>query len=567
MRILHVETIRHAASGEESKLAHQALRQLWAAFCLAQEMARLLGRCALLLRPLSGCPMSGTLRFVLGDQLSRSLSALRDIDPARDVVLMVEVAQETTYVRHHAQKIVLVLAAMRHFAAALRSEGITVDYVTLDAAGNTGSFDGELRRALARHQPARVVLTEPSEWRVLTQARGWQQALGLPLDLREDDRFLCSHAEFARWMDGRRAPRMEHFYRDMRRKTGWLMQGKDPVGGEWNYDPENRKSLPKGLQPPVRAGFAPDAITQAVMTLVAQRCEGSFGSLDTFAWAVTRTDAQAALAFFIQHCLPQFGDYQDAMQAGSPWLFHAVLSPYLNIGLLVPTEVCEAALSAWHDGHAPLNAVEGFIRQVLGWREYVRGLYATQMPAYAQSNFLGARRALPDFFWTGQTPLRCLRETIGDTQRHAYAHHIQRLMITGNFALLAGLAPAEVEAWYLGVYADAFEWVELPNTHGRALHADGGLLGSKPYAASGAYIDRMSDYCGACAYDPKLKTGPTACPFNYLYWNFLAENQAQLGRNNRLAMPYKTLQKMTAERRQQVQADAQRFLATLGGLA
>jgi len=504
-----------------------------------------------------------TLRLILGDQLSRSARALHEIDPARDVVLMVEVHEETTYVRHHKQKIVLVLSAMRHFAELLRAEGICVDYVRLDDEGNSGSFTGEMGRALSRHWVDRIVMTEPGEWRVREMMQTWAKTFGRPVEIREDDRFLCTRAEFANWAKGRKSFRMEFFYRQMRRKTGWLMNGDQPEGGQWNYDSENRKALPKHLAIPPRRSFAPDTITRDVMMLVGQRFTDHFGDLGPFGWAVTREDALEALRNFITNCLPQFGDYQDAMKSGEDMLFHAVLSPYINIGLLGPGEVCAAALDTYRKGAAPLQAVEGFIRQILGWREYVRGIYWLQMPSYAQTNFFNASRPLPEFYWTGETDMKCLRETIEATRRNAYAHHIQRPMLTGNFALLAGIAPTQVEEWYLSVYADAFEWVELPNTHGMALHADGGVLGSKPYVASGAYIDRMSDYCAGCAYDPKIKIGRKTCPFNYLYWHFLIASEARLKSNPRMAMPYRTLARMTDERRRQIIQQAQEFLAGL----
>ncbi len=504
-----------------------------------------------------------TLRLILGDQLSRPLSALRGIDRARDVVLMVEVSEEATYVRHHKQKIVFVLSAMRHFAESLRAEGIDVDYVRLNEKGNTGSFTGELGRALSRHKADRIVATEPGEYRVWETMQSWENAFGTPVEIREDDRFLCSRAEFARWVKERKSVRMEFFYRHMRRKTGWLMKGDKPEGGKWNYDALNRKAMPRNIKVPSRRRFNSDAMTRDVMMLVRKRFGGHFGDWQSFGWGVTRKDARKALRHFITNCLPRFGEYQDAMKTGGDFLFHSVLSPYLNIGLLGPKEVCEEALEAYRKGSAPLPAVEGFVRQILGWREYVRGIYWTNMPAYAQSNFLQADRPLPEFYWTGKTDMSCLRETIEATRRNAYAHHIQRLMITGNFALLAGVAPAQVEEWYLVVYADAFEWVELPNTHGMALYADGGLLGSKPYAASGAYIDRMSDYCHGCAYDPKVKLGTKACPFNYLYWYFLIVNERRLAQNPRMGMPYRTLARMAGDRRQKIVQEAQEFLDRL----
>jgi deoxyribodipyrimidine photolyase-related protein len=503
------------------------------------------------------------LRIVLGDQLTRSVSALAGLDVKSDIVLLVEAAAETTYVPHHKQKIVLVLAAMRHFAAALQGEGVAVDYVRLDDPQNTGNFTGEVARAVARHRPDIVVATEPGEWRVLDLMRTWSEQADVRVEIREDDRFFCSRGRFARWAGDRKSYRMEYFYREMRRATGLLMDGDSPAGGRWNFDAENRRSLPPGHALPRRRRFEPDGIVREVMDMVEHRFSGHFGDLEPFGWAVTREQALEALDHFVSDCLPGFGDYQDAMKAGEPFLHHAVLSPYLNIGLLTPREVCEAAEDAWRRCEAPLNAVEGFVRQILGWREYVRGIYWLRMPDYAGTNALEARRALPAFYWTGRTAMNCVARVVDETRRHAYAHHIQRLMVTGNFALLAGLDPAAVEEWYLSVYADAFEWVELPNTHGMALFADGGLLASKPYAASGAYIDRMSDYCGSCRYDPGLKSGADACPFNVLYWNFLIENRQRLGRNPRMAMPYRTLDKMTEDRRATISRDAESFLSTM----
>ncbi|KAF0127924.1 MAG: deoxyribodipyrimidine photolyase-related protein [Xanthobacteraceae bacterium] len=501
----------------------------------------------------------GTLRVILGDHLSRDVAALDGLE-ASDVVLMVEVAEETAYVPHHKQKIVFILSAMRHFAEELRGEGVAVDYVRLDDPENSGSFIGEVTRAVARHAPERIVVTEPGEWRVRAMVDGWTAMTGLPVEVREDDRFLCSRGRFARWAEGRKGFRMEFFYREMRRETGLLMDGDKPVGGQWNFDADNRKPLPKGTRLPRRLRFPPDATTQAVMDLVAARFPDNFGDLTPFGWAVTRTGALDALDHFIAEGLPCFGDVQDAMKRGEPFLYHGLVSPYLNVGLLTAREVCLAAEMAWRRGAVPLNAAEGFIRQILGWREYVRGIYWHQMPGYAETNALNATRPLPWFYWSGETDMACIAEVVGDTRRNAYAHHIQRLMVTGNFALLAGIRPAEIEAWYLAVYVDAFDWVELPNVHGMVMFADGGLLASKPYAASGAYIDRMSDYCSGCAFDPKIKVGEGACPFNLLYWNFIAENAETLRGNPRMAMPYRTWDSMEPARRLKIRAEAGRFL-------
>jgi deoxyribodipyrimidine photolyase-related protein len=501
-----------------------------------------------------------SLRLVLGDQLTRGLSALEGADPARDIIFMAEVEEETRYVAHHKQKIVLILSAMRHFAVELRQEGFQVHYVNLEDGANSGSFTGELKRAIALHQPDQIIATEPGEWRVAEMMRSWSIEFGVPFDVRGDDRFFCTRQRFALWAEDRKSYRMEFFYREMRRETGLLMQGKDPEGGEWNYDKENRKTLPTRHSLPDRLRFEPDSITLSVMDLVKRHHAGHFGDIEPFGWAVTRTDALEALDHFITACLPHYGDYQDAMKTGEPFLYHAIISPYLNCGLLTPREVCARAQWAFYAGEAPLNAAEGFIRQILGWREYVRGIYWHHMPDYQTSNVLEAHRPLPDFFWTGDTKMNCMAQVIGDTRQYAYAHHIQRLMVTGNFALLAGLEPRAVEEWYLAVYIDAFEWVELPNTHGMVLFADGGMLASKPYAASGAYINRMSDYCTGCAYDVKEKSGPTACPFNLLYWHFLIENGPRLANNPRMAMPYRTLAKMGDERRAQITREANEFL-------
>jgi deoxyribodipyrimidine photolyase-related protein len=504
------------------------------------------------------------LRVVLGDQCSATLSALDGLDPARDLVLMAEVRAECTYVRHHKQKIALVLSAMRHFAADLRARGVRVAYVTLDDPANTQTLAGEVARAAERARPARIVATHPGEWRVLEDMRGWQEATGIPVEIREDTRFLCTLDRFRRWAGGRRQLRMEYFYREMRRATGLLMEGPDePAGGQWNFDHENRASLPREVRPPPPRRFPPDAVTREVMALVAREFADHFGGLEAFAWPVTAAEAEQALADFIAHRLPRFGDYQDAMAEGEPTLFHAVIAAAMNCGLLDARAACEAAVRAWREGHAPLNAVEGFVRQILGWREYVRGLYWARMPAYRDTNALEATRPLPDFYWTGETSMACLRAAIGQTRELAYAHHIQRLMVTGNFALLAGLAPAAVNEWYMIVYADAYEWVELPNTHGMAIFADGGVMASKPYAASGAYINRMSDHCRGCAHDVKAATGPRACPFNFLYWDFIARHASRFAKNPRMAMPLRTLAKMDAAKVRAMRAEAARFLAAL----
>lgn len=497
------------------------------------------------------------LRLVLGDQLTRDVASLRDYADG-DVVVMAEVAGEATYVKHHKQKIVFVLSAMRHFAEELREEGVTVDYIRFDDPDNTGSISGELQRAVARHRPAELVITSPGEWRLLSAFKALDP--GIPVDIREDDRFFATTARFAAWAEGRKVLRMEFFYREMRRETDLLMEGDAPAGGQWNYDHDNRKRLPKSQALPPRFGFAPDRITKDVIALVQHHFADHFGDLDGFEWAVTRKDALRSLDDFLINALPNFGKYQDAMASGEPFVFHAVISPYLNAGLLTAREVCIAAEREYIARRAPLNAVEGFIRQILGWREYVRGVYWLKMPDYVETNALNATRTLPWLYWSGETDMHCMAEAIGQTRRTAYSHHIQRLMVTGNFALLAGIAPKEIAEWYLVVYADAFEWVELPNVQGMSQFADGGLLASKPYASSGAYIDRMSDFCPSCAYDVKVKSGPKACPFNFLYWAFLIRNAATLRTNQRMAMPYRTLAGWDEGHKAAITAEAEAFL-------
>lgn len=500
------------------------------------------------------------LRVVLGDQLTPGLSALEGLDPKRDKVLLMEVMGECTYVPHHPQKIILILSAMRHFARDLAARGVAVDYIRLDDPANTQSFAGEVARAVARHRPERIIATHPGEWRVLKDVEAWEKALRLPVEIRPDHRFICDLPRFRAWAKGRKQYRMEFFYREMRRATGLLMEGDEPAGGAWNYDAENRATLPAGVTPPAAPRFAPDEITRGVMALVAERFGAHFGAAKGFAWPVTARDAEAALAAFIRDRLPRFGDYQDAMAAGQPFLFHSLISTSLNIGLLDPRTICVAAEQAWRDGHAPLNAVEGFIRQIIGWREYVRGLYWLLMPGYAEGNALSATRPLPAFYWGAETSMRCMSQAVGQTRDHAYAHHIQRLMITGNFALIAGLDPVEVNRWYLAVYADAFEWVELPNTQGMALYADGGVMASKPYAASAAYINRMGDYCRGCAHDAKDAVGLRACPFNFLYWDFIARHAEDFARNPRMAMPVMGLRKLKPEKLAAMRAKAREFL-------
>ncbi len=444
------------------------------------------------------------LVVILGDQLDPNSAALDGFDARHDAVWMAEVAEESNFVWSHKARIAVFLAAMRHYREALRKRGLRVLYRQLDDPGNSGSLGAELKAALGSGGPERIVLCEPGEWRVEQAIRKTAGKMNVPLEIRPDRHFLCSDDEFAEHAAGRKQLRMEYFYREVRRKAGTLMDARQPEGGKWNYDSENRGSFgadgPKGIQKPV--AFPPDETTREVLRLV----ETSFGShpgrLDRFDWPVTPADARRALRDFIAYRLAPFGAYQDAMWSGEPFLTHSLLSSALNLKLLDPRKVLDDAEAAYRSGKAPLNSVEGFVRQVLGWREYVRGVYRLFMPEYLDRNALDAQLPLPAFYWTAETDMNCLRQAIEQTLEYGYSHHIQRLMVTGLFALLLGVEPREVHKWYLAMYVDAVEWVELPNTLGMSQFADGGIMASKPYVASGKYIARMSNYCTGCRYDP-----------------------------------------------------------------
>ena len=498
------------------------------------------------------------LVLILGDQLDDDASALTDFDPEQDAIWMAEVDEESTHVASSKQRTTVFLSAMRHHATHLRAKGWRVIYSELDDVKNTGTLSGELDKAIRDTCPQRLIMTAPGEWRVLQNLRAVAREHGLTLEIRDDTHFFSTVRDFSQHAAGRKSLRLEFFYREMRQKTGILMDGDKPVGGQWNFDASNRGSFGKqgpGLLPlPTR--FAADAITQDVMALVKRRYAHHPGSLETFGWPVTRAQALQALHDFIAHRLPSFGLYQDALWEGEVWLYHSHLSCALNLKLLHPEEVVSAAEEAWRLGHAPLEAVEGFVRQILGWREYVRGIYWTQMPAYAKLNTSNAQAPLPDFYWTGQTDMACLRDAIQQTLAHGYAHHIQRLMVTGLYALLLGVAPKEVHEWYLSVYVDAVEWVELPNTLGMSQFADGGVMASKPYVASGKYIDRMSNHCKGCKFNPALATGETACPFTTLYWDYLNRHVDTLAKNPRMLMQLKNLNRLTDDARAEIASQA-----------
>ena len=505
------------------------------------------------------------LILVLGDQLDPENPALTGLDRSRDSVVMIEAAGEASHVWSHKARITLFLSAMRHYAETLRSQNLPIQYLALDDTTEI-SLAGRLRGVIAQCRPEKLIVCEPGEYRLQQDIEKLCRESGIALEVRADSHFLCSREEFAGWAKGRRELRMEFFYREMRRRHDVMLEGGQPAGGRWNFDSDNRagftKTGPGPLPQPPR--FAADAITREVIALVHNRFPEHPGSLDDFNWPVTRADALHALEDFVQHRLPRFGVHQDAMWTGMPFGWHSLLSTSLNLKLLNPREVIAAAIAAWREEHAPLAATEGFVRQILGWREFIRGVYWLDMPGLLEANHFGHDRALPAWYWTGDTAMNCMREAIGQTLKHGYAHHIQRLMVTGNFALLAGVRPQAVHEWYLAVYVDAVEWVELPNTTGMALYANGGRFTSKPYIASGAYINRMSNYCTGCSYDVKLKTGPQACPFNTLYWYFLDRHEPQLARNPRTVLMARNVSRLSAAERDAIRASARNILETLG---
>jgi deoxyribodipyrimidine photolyase-related protein len=495
-----------------------------------------------------------TLVVVLGDQLDLNAAAFDGFDSAQDAAWMAEVDEEATHVWSSKQRVALFLAAMRHFAQALRAAGRPLHYRRLDDPNNRGSLVAELQATLETLAPQRVVMTAPGDWRVWQSLKAVVEGAGLALEVCEDRHFFCTVRDFAAHAKGRKSLRLEYFYRELRQRHGVLMHEGQPIGGQWNFDADNREAFgPEGPGPvPPRATFKPDALTREVLALVETRFAQHPGSLESFAWPVTRDQALQALRLFIEQRLPLFGRYEDAMWPDEPWLYHSQLAAALNLKLLTAREVVHAAEAAYRAGKAPLESAEGFIRQILGWREFVRGIYWTQMPGYLERNALDARQDLPAWYWTGRTDMACLRDVITQTLAHGYAHHIQRLMVTGLFALLLGVRPPQVHAWYLSVFVDAVEWVELPNTLGMSQYGDGGLLASKPYVATGRYIQRMGGPCAGCRYDPAQRTGERACPFTTLYWDFLMRHEKLLARNARMALQVKNVARLSPAEREAV---------------
>lgn len=503
------------------------------------------------------------LRLILGDQLSHNITSLRGCDKRKDIILLVEVISEARYANHHKKKLALIFSAMRHFAQDLIKKGFKVLYTKLEDKNNKGSLNEEVKRICKNYHIDKIIVTHPGEYRVLKKIKQLRKELGISVEILEDSRFLCSLVEFKDWAQKRDQLRLEHFYREMRKRHSILMDDDKPEGRQWNFDRANRKVPESNMEIPKPYIAKSDAVTKEVLKLVSDIFSDHFGDLEPFNLAVTHKQAQGVFNKFVTERLYYFGDYQDAMKQGDPWMYHSHISFYLNIGLLDPFECIKKVEKAYYENKVPINSAEGFIRQILGWREFIRGIYWLNMPHYAEHNFLHATRKLPALYWSGDTTMNCMKQCIHETKQNAYAHHIQRLMVLGNFALITAIDPREVSFWYLSVYADAYEWVEMPNVMGMILYADGGYLASKPYASGGAYINKMSNYCKKCSYDVRKKNGTKACPFNYLYWNFIDENRDSLQNNPRMAMMYKIYDRMDNAKKTYIKQDAQKFLSRL----
>ncbi len=507
--------------------------------------------------------------IVLGDQLDPEPAWLDPFDPERDAVVMMEVRDEATYIPQHKIRLALFFSAMRHYRDDLEQRGIKVFYSDLTDSGHRGAFDPERARWIGELEPDQLAVMRPGDCRVLDKLQAAARDAGRKLELIEDRHFLCSVDQFQEHAAQRKTLVMEHFYRGMRRRYNVMMDGDDPAGGRWNFDEDNRKSFGKDGPGKIKAprAFRPDEITRTVMAMVEREFAESPGTLEHFDYPVTRRQARAALRDFVEHRLERFGTWQDAMATGHPYLYHSRLSCVLNLHLLHPMEAIEAAEAAWRDGRAPLGAVEGFVRQILGWREYIRGVYWLKMPDYLDANELEAHLPAPAFLWTGETDMNCIRQSVQQLHDHAYAHHIQRLMVLGLFGLLAGIDPRQMHEWHMSMYADAVDWVSLPNVIGMSQYADGGFLATKPYCASGNYIDKMSDYCGGCRYRPKEFEGDRACPFTTLYWDFLSRNRNRLRHNHRMGLQFKNLDRKTDAQRRAIREKADAIRDAVAGQA
>lgn len=506
--------------------------------------------------------------MILGDQLNSAHSWFENVDESVLYVMM-EVGQETDYVKHHIQKILGIFAGMRAFAMALERDGHRVNYMQLDDGSNTQSIPENLGKIIAEAKPKTFEYQSPDEFRLREQIRSWASGLELEVNEVSSEHFMAEPDEFAALFKGKKTYLMETFYRSMRKKYDVLMEGEEPEGGKWNYDHSNRKKLPKDHAPNAPKLFKTDV--SKIKDMIDDAGVAYIGNVDAknYLWPIDREQSLALLDHFLEECLPLFGTFQDAMTDQYWSLYHSRLSFSINTKMLSPKEVIEAVERAWSNSDASLeiNQVEGFIRQILGWREYMRCIYWLKMPDYAEMNVLDHQRKLPTFFWDGNTKMNCVSHAVKQSLDYAYAHHIQRLMVTGNFGLLAGIHPDEMDAWYLGIYIDAFEWVEMPNTRGMSQYADGGIVGTKPYVSSANYMKKMGNYCDGCSYDHNDKAGgEKACPFNVLYWDFYDRHADKLEKNPRIGMAYRTWNKMGGDKKAKILERATSYLENINEL-
>lgn len=508
-----------------------------------------------------------TLRLILGDQLNHEHSWLGEVNNDVTYVIM-EMRQETDYVVHHIQKVVAFFVAMETLAAHLIASGHEVIYWKLDEPENRQDLCENLNFLIKKHGFERFEYQLPDEYRVDEQLKSFCNMASISCKLIDTEHFMSTRDELGNFFEGKKTYLMESFYRNIRRRYNIMMDGDKPLTGKWNYDAENRKKLPKNHVPVTPLIFEKD-VTK-IHDRITKNGVKTIGNIDPkrFIWATTREEGLALLQFFNENCLPYFGTYQDAMTPHYWALYHSRLSFLMNSKLLSPLEVVEASIAHWKANSAEISIaqIEGFVRQIIGWREYMRGVYWAKMPEYATLNYLEHDRKLPDYFWTGETKMNCVKYAVTQSLDYAYAHHIQRLMVTGNFALLAGIHPDEVDAWYLGIYIDALDWVEITNTRGMSQFADGGIVGTKPYVSSANYMHKMSHYCGSCFYDRKEKTGERACPFNSLYWHFYDRHTDKLSKNPRIGMAYRLWNKMDGEKRAAILEQAEKHLANIENL-
>jgi deoxyribodipyrimidine photolyase-related protein len=511
--------------------------------------------------------MSKIVRLILGDQLNCNHSWYKAVDGSVTYVMM-EIRTETDYAMHHIQKVVGFFASMQSFAAELKAKGHTIIYLHLNDKNNQQSFEKNLNTILANDAFSQFEYQLPDEYRVDVLLKNYCSQLSIPFQVVNAEHFYTTRDELGSFFEGKKTFLLESFYRALRKKHHVLMEGDKPVTGQWNYDGENRKKLPKNHKPTPPLVFNND-VTPIVSELEKTNVK-TIGNIDAthFVWPINRTQSLALLDFFVTECLPLFGSYQDAMTPNEWSLYHARISFSMNVKLISPQEVINRAICEWENRKEAIefHQLEGFVRQIIGWREYMRGIYWLKMPDYETMNFFNNEEKLPTWFWTGKTKMNCLKDAITQSLEYAYAHHIQRLMITGNFALLAGIHPDEVDAWYLGIYIDAIQWVEITNTRGMSQFADGGIVGTKPYVSSASYIDKMSHYCGSCFYDKSIKTGEKACPFNSLYWNFYDKNEDKLAYNPRIGMMYNVWRKMHPDTKVAILEQADCYLKNINNL-